>query len=459
MASDNAKKTLRGEEMAMLEALKATPRVRSIQRAALAMLVLAGVVNYIDRATLAVANLLIRQDLGLSIADMGYLLSAFLWAYAFSQLPTGAMVDKLGPRLLLACGLTLWSFAQLLGGFVQSFGQFFGARLLLGVGEAPQFPTGARVVRDWFNPRDRGLATGVFNCASSLGTAIAVPLLTYLMLFFGWRVMFVIMGIAGLIVAAFWFLLYRNPGEVALTATENAYRTQGDPPGQRTKVTFAEWKLLFRFRTTWGMIFGYFGCIYLTWIYTAWLPGYLEIERHMSVKFTGFAAAVPFAWGVVGGLLGGYIVDFLLRHGVSPVKSRRIPAAIALCGTAACTVAAAFVTSNALAIAFISASLFLVYVTSTCAWALSSVAAPTNCTASIGAMQNFGGYLGGALAPTVTGLIVQSTGTFVPALVVGALIAVASAGSYLFIVDAPITAMDMDAVSHPGAAPLAGGGH
>jgi sugar phosphate permease len=444
--------------MAMLEPLKATPRVRSIQRAALAMLVLAGVINYVDRATLAVANLLIRQDLGLSIADMGYLLSAFLWAYAFSQLPTGAMVDKLGPRLLLSCGLALWSLAQLLGGLVQSFGQFFGARVLLGVGEAPQFPTGARVVRDWFNPRDRGLATGIFNCASSLGTAIAVPLLTFLMLSFGWRVMFMIMGVAGLAMAAIWYFAYRNPTDVALSAEENVYRTQGDPPGQRTQVTLREWKQLFRFRTTWGMILGYFGCIYLTWIYTAWLPGYLEIERHMSVKFTGFAAAVPFAWGVVGGLLGGYIVDFLLRRGVSPVKSRRIPAAIALCGTAACTVAAAFVTSNALAIAFISASLFLVYVTSTCAWALSSVAAPTNCTASIGAMQNFGGYLGGALAPTVTGLIVQQTGSFVPALVVGALIGVASAGSYLFIVDQPITAADIDAVSQDGAAPLPAGG-
>src|SRR3984885_7412875 len=294
--------------MAMVEALKATPRVRSIQRAALAMLVLAGVINYVDRATLAVANLLIRQDLGLSIANMGYLLSAFLWAYAFSQLPTGAMVDKLGPRLLLTCGLTLWSFAQLLGGLVQSFGQFFGARVLLGVGEAPQFPTGARVVRDWFNPRDRGLATGIFNCASSLGTAIAVPLLTYLMLSFGWRVMFVIMGVAGLVVAAFWYLLFRNPAEIDLTEQENTYRTEGDPPGQRTKVTFREWKLLFRFRTTWGMIFGYFGCIYLTWIYTAWLPGYLEIERHMSVKYTGWAAAVPFAWGVVGGIAGGFVV-------------------------------------------------------------------------------------------------------------------------------------------------------
>ena len=103
--------------MAISQAMTATPRVKSIQRTALAMLVVAGVINYVDRATLSVANLLIRDDLHLSIADMGYLLSAFLWAYAFAQLPTGAMVDKLGPRLLLTCGLTLWSFAQLLGGF------------------------------------------------------------------------------------------------------------------------------------------------------------------------------------------------------------------------------------------------------------------------------------------------------------------------------------------------------
>ena len=431
--------------------IAATPRVRAIQRTALAMLVLSGVVNYIDRATLAVANPLIRNDLGLSVADMGYLLSAFLWSYAFAQLPTGAMVDKLGPRLLLTLGLSLWSVAQLLGGLVQSFGQFFGARLLLGIGEAPQFPTGARVVRDWFNPRDRGLATGVFNCASTLGTAIAVPLLTALMLAFGWRWMFGIMGVAGILAAALWFVVYRNPQDIALTAEENGYRTQGDPPGQRTKVTFAEWKQLFRFRTTWGMILGYFGCIYLTWIYTAWLPGYLEIERHMSVKYTGIAAAIPFAWGVVGGVLGGYLADVLVRRGLSPMRSRKYPAAIALLGTAACTVAAAYVQSNTLAIAFISASLFLVYVTSTCAWALSSVAAPTNCTASIGAMQNFGGYLGGALAPTVTGIIVERTGSFVWALVVGAIIGVASAASYMFVVKDPITGADLGVSALPGA--------
>src|SRR5271155_4865159 len=310
--------------------LMATGRIKSIQRAALAMLVVAGMINYVDRATLAVANPLIREDLGLSIADMGYLLSAFLWSYAFAQLPTGAMVDRLGPRILLTCGLSLWSLAQVLGALVRGFGEFFGARILLGIGEAPQFPTCARVVRDWFNPRDRGLATGIFNCASSLGTAIAVPLLTYLMLSFGWRAMFAVMGIAGLVMAGVWFLNYRNPGDIALTSDETLYRTQGDPPGERTRVTWREWKLLFRFRTTWGMILGYFGCIYLTWIYTAWLPGYLELERHMSVKFTGWAAAVPFVFGVVGGVLGGYLSDILVRRGVGPVKSRRYPATIAL---------------------------------------------------------------------------------------------------------------------------------
>ena len=119
----------------------ATPRLKSIQRTALAFLVAAGVINYIDRATLAVANSLIREELGLSVAQMGYLLSAFLGAYALSQLPVGAMVDKGGPRLLLGLGLSLWSVAQALGGLVCGFWSFLGARVVLGIGEAPMFPT------------------------------------------------------------------------------------------------------------------------------------------------------------------------------------------------------------------------------------------------------------------------------------------------------------------------------
>src|SRR5205085_4005503 len=175
--------------------------IRTRQRTALAMLVVAGTLNYLDRSTLSIANPLIRQDLGLSIADMGLLLSAFLWAYAFSQLPGGALTDRLGPRRLLGLGLFVWSLAQGAAGVVASFWQFVIARVFLGAGEAPMFSGAARVVRDWWNVRDRALPTGIWNCSSSLGPTIAPPLLTVLMLEFGWRLMFVIMGIAGIVVA------------------------------------------------------------------------------------------------------------------------------------------------------------------------------------------------------------------------------------------------------------------
>jgi sugar phosphate permease len=439
----------------MSDVLTATPRVRFIQRAALVMLVVAAIINYADRATLAVANPLIRQDLGLSIAEMGYLLSAFLWAYAVAQLPGGGLVDKLGPRVLLTLGLAFWSCAQFLGGLVQGFGQFFGARVMLGIGEAPQFPTCARVVRDWYNQRERGLPTGITtNAAPSLGTAIAVPMLTYLMLAVGWRAMFMTMGVAGLVVAVVWYFIYRDPAQLALTAEESTYLTHGDPPSQGARVTFREWKLLFRFRSTWGMILSNCGCVYLLWIYNAWLPGYLEIERHMSVRFTGWAAAIPLAFGMLGGIIGGYVCDILLRHGVSPISSRKYPAAISVLGAAACTLGAAFVASNAMAIVFISVTLFLLSFTGACAWSASSVVAPANCTASIGSMMNFGSYLVGAAAPAITGVIVQWTGSFVPALIVGAMVAVAGAASWIFILGEPISATDMDAISARASARL-----
>jgi sugar phosphate permease len=412
-------------------------RITRIQRMALALLLLSGIINYIDRATLAIANPLIRQDLGLSIADMGLLLSAFLWAYAFSQLPAGALVDRVGPRIMLPLSLGLWSVAQALGGMVQNFGQFFAARLLLGVGESPQFPTCARVVRDWFHQRERGLATGIWNSSSTLGTAISAPLLTFLMLSFGWRWMFAIMGVAGLMLAIVFYFVHRDPDEAGLTAQERAYLSDGD--GAATAApSMRDWGRLFGFRTTWGMIFGYFGTIYVLWVYNAWLPTYLEMERHFTIAKTGWVAAIPSLCGIVGSLFGGKLCDFLVERGVSPMNSRKYPMAAALVGIAVFTVLTAYTPSSVLAVTFISLSVLLVYVSSSAAWATASVAAPANCTASIGSMQNFGGYLGGALAPTVTGFIVQETHSFQPALLVGAAIALSAAVIYMLMVRDPI---------------------
>ena len=169
-------------------------RVRRAQVLSLALLVASGMINYMDRGTLAVANSAIRQEMGVSLVEMGWLLSAFSWSYSLAQLPVGGMVDRIGPRRMLGFGLVLWSLAQAAGGFVHSFTQFVASRVVLGLGEAPQFPSAVRVVSNWFPVRERGMPTGVFNSASPLGAALAPPLLTLLIVYLDWRWMFVLMG-------------------------------------------------------------------------------------------------------------------------------------------------------------------------------------------------------------------------------------------------------------------------
>jgi MFS family permease len=417
------------------EAMKTIPRparIRRTQREALVLLLLGTTLNYVDRSTLAIANPLVRQDLGLSISEMGLLLSAFLWAYAVGQLPGGALVDRFGPRLMLGAGMALWSVAQGLAGLVGNFAQFATARALLGFGESAQFPGSVRVIRDWFNIGDRGLAIGISNSGAKLGPAIAPPLLTALMLPFGWRWMFIIMGAAGVVVAIVWYVLYRDVSEVAL-GDEEAYLSQGEQPSP-ARATFTEWRLLFTYRATWGMMFGFFGEVYMGWVYAAWLPGYLEIQHHMSLGKTGFVAAIPFVFGVLGSLGGGHLADRLVRRGWAPINAYRLPVVAGLSAMATFTLLAAQMTDAAAAMTCITAAVFFSGICGPLCWGLASVVAPRNLTGSLGSIQNSGGYVGGALGPTVTGFVVQATGSFVPALLVSAAIGYAGALVYLLVV-------------------------
>lgn len=430
----------------------ASSRVRRAQVLSLTLLVISGVVNYMDRGTLSVANTTIREELGVSLSQMGFLLSAFSWSYALSQLPAGGLADRVGPRRLLTAGLVVWSLAQAAGGLVTGYFQFIVSRIVLGVGEAPQFPSAARVVSNWFPLLARGKPTGVFNAASPLGTALAPPLLTLLMVYLDWRWMFVLMGGVGLVMAVIWFALYRDPDPLTLNAEEQAYLAADAPTVKPEQLTFAEWRDLFRHVTTWGMMLGFFGSVYLNWVYLTWLPGYLTMARHMSLVRTGFAASVPFFCGFVGCLVAGWFSDRMTRSGTSLVTSRKIPVVLAMLGMALFTVPAALVEDNTLAVACISVVVFLANAASVCSWTLATAVAPPNRVASLGSLQNFGGFLGGALAPILTGYIAEQH-SFVPALLTGAGIAFLGALSYLFLVRKPIedTVSSFDTrISHEG---------
>lgn len=411
-----------------------TPRVKRVQTISLSLIFIISVVNYMDRGTLSVANPLIRNELGLSVAEMGVLLSAFLWPYAFTLLLAGGIVDRVKPRRILTISLIVWSIAQAAAGFIVSYGQFLLARAALGVGEAPMFPTAARVVKDWYHESDQALGVGIWNGAPSLGTAISPVLLTPIMLVFGWRWMFVLMAVLGFILAGVWYAVYRDFDSETLTEMDRHYLYHEGVAPEAHSVSVAGWGKLFSFRSTWGLIIGFFGNVYIGWLFIAWLPGYLEIQRHMSISKTGFVASVPFLFGLVGSILGGFLADRLTTRGMTPIASRKMLTVGATVLMACMTLVAAETSSNIVAVASISAAVFFGFSGSGTSWSLANACAPPSFAASLGAIMDFGGFIGGALAPIITGFTVQSTGSFTPALLVAGAIGLCSSVAYAVLI-------------------------
>jgi len=418
-----------------------TRRIRNVQFTSLTLVFLICVLNYMDRGTLAVANPLIRRELGLSISEMGVLLSAFLWPYAFTLLVAGGFVDSWRPRRMLTAALVVWSIAQGLAGFVVSYAQFLLARALLGVGEAPMFPIAARVVKDWYHESDQALGVGIWNAAPPLGTAFAPALLTPVMMVFGWRWMFVLMALVGFVFAGAWCALYRDFDPIALdhADTHYLYGEKGAPVAHA--VSFSNWRRLFGFRATWGLMLGFFGNIYISWLFVTWLPGYLEIQHHMTIAKTGLMASVPFLFGMVGSLIFGWLADRLIRHGMTAIASRKLLTVIGLLLSAAATIGAAEAGTGFVAVVWISAALFFSFGCSGTSWSLANATAPQGYTASLGAIMDFGGFIGGALAPIVTGFVVQASASFTAALLVAGAIGVISAAAYVILIPSdPISA-------------------
>ena len=414
-------------------------KIKRIQTAALVLLVVAGLINYFDRIALSIANPAVSAELNLSASEMGLLLSAFSLPYAIAQLPLGVMLDRIGARIMLGAGLLIWSVAQLAGGLVQTLNQFIVSRIFLGIGEAPQFPAGAKVFSEWYALEERGTPTGIFVASSTIAPALAPPLLTAMMLAFGWRGMFIIMGVAGILAAIGWYALYRDRRDVELSLEEVDHLSGVDrAASDENQMTFGEWLGLFRERTTWGLALGFMGVIYMVFLYVTWLPAYLQQERGLSITESGWVLMIPFLGGTLGQLTSGYAADKLLARGFGTINSRKLPICIGLIFAAAFTVPAAYTPNLTMAILCLTLAMYFVNLASGGSWALVSVAAPRRLVASLGSVMNFGGYLAGAAAPLITGIVVDKTGSFVNALLISACVALAGAFAYILIVKAPI---------------------
>lgn len=411
-------------------------RIRRVQNVTLVLLFIAGIVNFLDRSSLSVAGEAIRGDLGLSATEFGVLLSAFSLSYGFAQLPSGMLLDRFGPRIVLGTGLIFWSLMQALTGMVNSFSHFILLRIGLGIGEAPFMPAGVKSINDWYVQKERGTAVGIFNSSTVLGQAIAPPALVLMQIAWGWRTMFVVIGLAGIVVGLCLYAWYRNRAQFDLQQDERLYLAA--PVQARPTLNFSEWLGLFKRRTTWGMILGFSGVNYTGWLYIAWLPGYLQAQQGLSLAKTGWVAAIPFLAAAVGMWVNGIVVDALARRGYDLAKTRKTAIVVGLLLSALGTLLVVQSSSPAQAVAFISMALFCVHFAGTSAWGLVQVLVSEQKVASVAAIQNFGSFVFASFAPVVTGWVVDTTHSFNLALVIAACVTFTGALCYFFIVKDPI---------------------
>lgn len=413
-------------------------RIRRIQTIAVWLLSIAGLINYIDRGSLAIANTTIRTDLGFSGTRMGALLSVFSLAYAVCQLPSGWLLDRLGARVVLSAGLFLWSLMQTATGMVNSFASFVTARIGLALGESPYVISGVKTVHDWFDVPERATPLAIVNASTTLGQAIAPPIVTVIMLSFGWRGMFMLIGIPGVALAIAWYALYRDRRNAALDDAERAYLESCGVREPKARISPRQWLGLFRLRSVWGMMLGFGGINYTVWFYMSWMPGYLETERHVSVASTGLIAIIPFLCGAIGMLLSGIIADFLVRRGVAPIRSHKILLVTGLSCSSLCSLLVVHAAGAVGAALAIGMALFFIYIAGNSGWGLVQSMTPAPMVGSVGSIQNFGSFICASFAPVIAGWLLDRTHSFHLSMASCSAVALLGAFSYLVIVKDPI---------------------
>jgi ACS family D-galactonate transporter-like MFS transporter len=373
-------------------------------------------IAYIDRILLSVAAPLMMSDLGIDGASTGILLSAFFWSYTLMQVPAGWLVDRYGPKRVLAAGYLLWTLSCAATGWVTSYSGLIFSRLGLGIGESPVYPACYHVVGSKFSERHRGLASAIYADGAKLGPALGAPLAAWLITIYGWRSMFVIVGIASLSWLAIWWA-------VAPRAERNERATI--PQSRHSGAGLLQ---LLKTRDMWGIILGWFGYLYVFFVYVTWLPGYLVLVRGFTILKAGWYSSLPFVVQFTFSLIGGWAADALIRKGYSATSVRKGAIALGLALGLAIVPAAVADDGQTAFILFLTA-LAGMGIASANMFALPPAIAPSGRSGLVGAIQNSAGALGGVLAPIVTGALYDHLHSFTAALfAAGGMLAVSGFG-------------------------------
>lgn len=392
-------------------------------------------INYFDRVNLSVAHEALHQEFGISNATYGYLLSAYVWTYAALQLPVGVILDRFGVRLVGRISTLVWSVASFAAAAAGSIGSLFGARLLLGIGEAPSFPANAKAIGYWFPGHERSLATALFDGAAKFASAIGVPLIGAVLIGFGWRISFALTGVLSFLYFLVFYCLYRDPqDDPELTPQELEYirETRSGSQVHTGEAQSAPLGYLLRQSKVLGLVAGFFAYNYCFYLFLTWLPSYFS-ALHLNLEHSILFTSVPWLFATATDVvLGGWLVDSLIKRGYDQSNVRKT---VLIGGTilGLAVAGAMFTRSPVVATIWISISLGGLSAAAPVGWSLPSLIAPHDSVGKVGGILNFGNQLAGIIAPIATGYFAGPTNSFSRAFAAAAIILVLGILAYVLL--------------------------
>jgi MFS family permease len=366
------------------------------------LLSLGMIIAYVSRSNISVVLAIpdFIKWLHLSDTDRGMINSAFFWTYAALQIPSGWLVDRYGVKFPYAFSFVLWCMASASTAFAHSIAALMALRMLLGVGESVVAPASMRWIRYNFAERERGLAVGLYMTGTKIGPAIAAPLAAWLTMLYGWRAMFLLLGLGGGIWLVPWLLLVKNDNpQIAAEVTKKA----GTDPVPFGRIMASP--------VTWGTVIATFCYMYFVYFCITWMPAYFVEQRHLSLSRMGFYTFFSFGGMAIMAALAGWAADLMIARGGNPVTVRKW---FTIAGFAfACTeLIGAQSSSLTLALIFAVVSLSGLGLATANYWALTQTLVPATAIGRVSGVQNCAGSVAGIVAPILTGWLKQQTGSY-----------------------------------------------
>ncbi len=385
-------------------------------------------VAFLDRVNISIAGGSLASAYHLTNVQLGWVFSSFLAGYALFQTPGGRLADRLGPRRVLAAGVIWWGVftaltASVPAGIAGALWLFVAARFLLGAGEAVMYPASNQFISRWIPTQERGIANGWIFAGVGAGAGLSPPLITYIMLHYGWRTSFWICAVIGLGAGLVWFMVARDKPEEhsGVSPSELAFIHAGLQASTSTRQDqpLIAWSSILKSREVWAITFSYFSFGYVAWIFFSWFYLYLAQVRHLNLKASAFYAMLPFLAMAAGCPLGGFISDGLSRRWGARVGRCYLAAAVIL-GAGIFLVMGAEVEGARLASIVLAGGAGCLYLAQSSFWSVTAGLAGTS-SGSVSGFMNMGAQIGGMVTASLTPAIASRFGWTASFLVAAAL--------------------------------------